>query len=51
MKSSLQICKSDEGRDLQTEALKQDCLMVSGSADAALSDRDAGACGQQDIDQ
>ena len=50
-KSSLQVCKFDVGRDLQAEALKQDCLMFGWAADASFADRDAGACGQHDIDQ
>jgi hypothetical protein len=45
------VYKFEVGRDLQTEALKQDCLVVGGSADTALADRDAGECGQHDIDQ
>ena len=51
LKSSLHLCKFDVCRELQAEALQQDCLMFGGAADAAFADRDAGACGQHDIDQ
>jgi hypothetical protein len=29
-KSSLHLCKLDVGRDLQTEAFQQNCLMLAG---------------------
>src|ERR1035441_11073632 len=51
LKSSLHLCKFDVCRELQAEALQQDCLMFGGAADASVADRDAGACGQHDIDQ
>src|ERR1035438_10865740 len=50
-KSSLQVCKFDVRRHLQAEALQQDCLMFGGAADTSFANRDAGACGQHDIDQ
>jgi hypothetical protein len=37
--------------DFEAEALQQDCLVFGGAADASFANRDAGACGQHDIDQ
>jgi len=51
LKSSLHICKFDVGRDFEAEALQQYCLMSGWAADTSFADRDAGACGQHDIDQ
>jgi len=50
-KSSLHFCKFDVGRDLQVEALQQDCLMFGWATNALFADRDAGSCGQHEIDQ
>ncbi len=50
-KSSRYLCKFDVSGDLQAETLQQDCLMFGRAADASLADRDAGACGEHNIDQ
>ena len=51
LKSSLHLCKFDVCRDSQSESLQQDCLMFGGATDTTFTNRDAGACGQHDIDQ
>jgi hypothetical protein len=51
-KSSLHFCKFDvRGRDLQVEALQQDCLVFGWAIDASFTDRDAGSCAQHEVAQ